>query len=324
MVNIKVMGMQTKKTDFGKVAVLMGGKSAEREVSLETGNAVYAALVRQGVNAHRIDTRDMPVFSLREQGFDHAFIALHGRGGEDGVFQGALELLGIPYTGSGVLASALAMDKARTKQIWRDAGLATPDFVVIRTQADLERVKAELGFPVMVKPVHEGSSCGASKVKSQDELIAAWEKAYALDSSVMAEKWIEGTEYTAGILERAVLPLIRLETPREFYDYEAKYLADTTRYICPCGLSPALEKQLMSMILAAFDAVGAKGWGRIDFFIDKSGKAWLIELNTVPGMTSHSLVPMAAKQAGIEFDALVRTILGSAASDLPASRSISG
>lgn len=324
MVKITAMRTEYKKTDFGKVAVLMGGNSAEREISLETGKAVHAALIRQGVNAHIFDTKYTPVFHLLEQGFDRAFIALHGRGGEDGVLQGALQILGIPYTGSDVLASALAIDKARTKRIWRDCGLATPDFVVINAQSDLERIQVDLGFPVMVKPVHEGSSCGATKVKKPGELKAAWEKAYALDNSVMAERWIEGTEYTAGILERTVLPLIRLETPREFYDYEAKYLADTTRYICPCGLSSAQEKQLMSMVLTAFDAVGASGWGRIDFFVDKLAKAWLIELNTVPGMTSHSLVPMAARQAGIDFDSLVRTILGTTVRNISAQRSISG
>ncbi len=322
MVKINGMSAEHKKTEFGKVAVLMGGNSAEREISLETGKAVHAALVRQGINAYIFDTRGTPVFYLLDQGFDRAFIALHGRGGEDGVVQGALQVLGIPYTGSGVLASALAMDKARTKRIWRDSGLATPDFVVINVQSDLERIPADLGFPVMVKPVHEGSSCGATKVKKPGELKAAWEKAHALDNSVMAERWIGGMEYTAGILERTVLPLIRLETPREFYDYEAKYLTDTTRYICPCGLSPAQERELMSMVLVAFDAVGACGWGRIDFFVDNSGKAWLIELNTVPGMTSHSLVPMAARQAGIDFDSLVRTILETSITEKSVQRSI--
>jgi len=305
----KIMSTRKTETVFGKVAVLMGGTSAEREVSLETGSAVHASLLRQGIDAHQVDTREQSVFALRESSYDRAFIALHGRGGEDGVIQGALQSLGIPYTGSGVLASALAMDKVRTKRVWRDSGLITPDFVLIRDQSDLQRISTELGFPVMVKPVHEGSSCGATKVKKPEELLVAWEKARALDDSVMAEKWVEGTEYTAGILAEKVLPFIRLQTPREFYDYEAKYLLDTTRYICPCGLSSHVEAQLAKQIRAAFDAIGAHGWGRIDFFVDKSDRLWLIELNTVPGMTSHSLVPMAAKQAGMDFDQLVRTIL---------------
>jgi D-alanine-D-alanine ligase len=303
-----------KKNVFGKVAVLMGGNSAEREVSLESGNAVLAALLRSGVNAHPYDTRDLPVTGLLEGKFDRAFIALHGRGGEDGVIQGALQSLGIPYTGSGVLASALAMDKARTKHVWRSCGLPTPDFIVMDGTAEIARVADELGFPVMIKPVHEGSSCGVTKVKKVDELAGAVASAGALDTDVIAERWIQGTEYTAAILSGKVLPLIRLETPREFYDYEAKYLADSTRYVCPCGLAPDQEEQLSLLVLAAFNAIGATGWGRIDLFVDDAGKAWLIELNTVPGMTSHSLVPMAARQAGLEFDELVMTILESSLS----------
>lgn len=297
------------KHDFGKVAVLMGGSSAERDVSLETGTAVLAALQRQQIDAHAFDTGVRKIPELLDGNFDRAFIALHGRGGEDGVMQGALECLGIPYTGSGVLASALAMDKARTKRVWRDAGLATPDFLVLRNSDDLERVSGDLGFPVMVKPVHEGSSCGATRVNRKEQLQEAWEKARRLDDDVMAERWVTGIEYTAGVLSGRALPLIRLETPREFYDYEAKYLADTTRYICPCGLDQLSEARLAGLTLAAFDAVGARGWGRIDLMLDSSGKAWLIELNTVPGMTSHSLVPMAARQAGIDFDELVIRIL---------------
>jgi len=306
-----------KITGFGKVAVLMGGNSAEREVSLQSGSAVLAALLRQGIDAHAFDTRDVPLTGLLQQQFERAFIALHGRGGEDGVIQGALQTLGIPYTGSGVSASALAMDKALTKRIWRDNGLVTPDFIVIKTLADLERVSTELGFPVMVKPVHEGSSCGATRVKQAAELPAAWEKASTLDDRVIAERWVTGVEYTAAVLGRTVLPLIKLETPREFYDYEAKYLADTTRYICPCGLSAERETELAAIVLAAFDAIGAEGWGRIDLFVDDTGRPWLIELNTVPGMTSHSLVPMAARQAGIDFDTLVKTILESSMTDRP-------
>lgn len=306
-----MMNIEYDNNRFGKVAVLMGGTSAEREVSLESGNAVLAALLRQGIDAHAFDPGEVPVLNLLDQQFERAFIALHGRGGEDGVIQGALQTMGIPYTGSGVTASALAMDKVLTKRIWRDCGLATPDFAVIKGQADLERVRTELGFPVMLKPTHEGSSCGVTKVKHADELQAAWDKATVLDDSVIAERWVEGTEYTAAILGDTVLPLIKLETPREFYDYEAKYLADTTRYICPCGLPTQSENELAAIVSSAFDVIGASGWGRIDLFVDKSDKPWLIELNTVPGMTSHSLVPMAAKQAGIDFDALVRIILQS-------------
>jgi len=316
------MNTESKITTFGKVAVLMGGNSAEREVSIESGSAVLAALLRQGIDAHGFDTGDVPMTGLLHQQFDRAFIALHGRGGEDGVIQGALQTLGLPYTGSGVSASALAMDKALTKRVWRDNGLLTPDFIVIKSSADLERVSTELGFPVMVKPVHEGSSCGATKVKQVAELQAAWEKARSLDNSVIVERWVTGMEYTAAILGRRVLPLIKLETPREFYDYEAKYLAETTRYICPCGLSSEREAELAVIVLAAFDAIGADGWGRIDFIVDDSGRPWLIELNTVPGMTSHSLVPMAARQAGIDFDTLVKIILESSVPERPGQRSV--
>jgi D-alanine-D-alanine ligase len=295
--------------DYGKVAVLMGGNSAEREVSLETGKAVHAALRRRGIDAHLIDTRDQSLSRLLDQHFDRAFIALHGRGGEDGVVQGALQALGIPHTGSGVLGSALSMDKVRSKRIWRDSGLPTPDFIEIRQESDLKKLQTAIGFPLMIKPVHEGSSCGATKVKKQSELKAAWQKAHALDNRVLAERWITGREYTAAVLGREVLPMIRLETPREFFDYEAKYVEDTTRYICPCELPPQRERELAAMILSAFDAVDASGWGRLDFIIDSSNQPWLIEINTIPGMTSHSLVPMSAKQAGMDFDTLAEAIL---------------
>ncbi|MEX2354050.1 MAG: D-alanine--D-alanine ligase [Gammaproteobacteria bacterium] len=294
---------------YGRVAVLMGGSSAEREVSIETGTAVHAALCRQGIDASMFDTGKQSLQAFLEQGFDRAFIALHGRGGEDGVIQGALQAMGIPYTGSGVIGSALGMDKVRSKLIWIASGLATPGFVEINAESDLEKVETELGLPVIIKPVHEGSSCGATKVKNRDELKPAWEKARDLDDRVLAETWVEGVEYTVAILGNSVLPFIRLETPREFYDYEAKYIEDTTQYICPAGLSSEAESTLATMVTAAFAAVGASGWGRIDFIIDGSGKAWLIEVNTVPGMTSHSLVPMSAKQAGIDFDSLVMSIL---------------
>ena len=301
--------MTSPASTFGKVAVLMGGNSAEREISLQTGTAVHAALVRKGVDAHAMDATGDFLWRLSSGRFDRVFIALHGRGGEDGVIQGALDTLNIPYTGSRVLGSALSMDKVRTKWIWRSCGLRTPDFIEIESASDLERIDAELGLPIFIKPVHEGSSCGAAKIGAARELRAAWDNALKYDTRVMAERWVEGAEYTASILAGQALPLIRIETPRVFYDYQAKYIEDTTRYHCPCGLSDAEEQRLRTMALDAFTAVGAAGWGRVDFLIDRSGVAWLIEVNTVPGMTSHSLVPMAAHQAGIDFDTLTLRIL---------------
>ena len=295
---------------FGKVAVLYGGTSAEREVSLKSGNAVLAALQRGGVDAHGIDVVDSAILEqLRTGGFARAFIVLHGRGGEDGVIQGALETIGLPYTGSGVLGSALGMDKVRTKQIWQAAGLPTPKFLVLESPADLGRVTAELGFPVMIKPAHEGSSIGMSKVERAEELPAAWQDAVHYDRAVLAEAWITGAEYTASILGEQTLPLIRLETPHAFYDYEAKYRANDTRYHCPCGLTEQQELQFRSLAQRAFRSVAASGWGRVDFMCDRSGQPYLIEVNTVPGMTDHSLVPMAARAAGIDFEALVLRIL---------------
>ena len=294
---------------FGKVAVLLGGDSAERDISLETGRAVHDALVAEGIDAHAVDTRDTPLTFLLEQGFDRAFIALHGRGGEDGVIQGALETLHIPYTGSGVLGSALAMDKVRSKFVWQSMRINTPDFVELVDARDLGVVEERLGFPVMVKPVHEGSSCGAAKVDNANQLEAAWAASRQFDDRVMAERWVVGAEYTASILQDQALPLIRLETPRVFYDYVAKYMADDTRYLCPCGLPENREQELNALMQQAFAAVGASGWGRVDFMLDEQGAPWLIEVNTIPGMTSHSLVPMAAAQAGIGFNELVVRIL---------------
>ena len=309
------MGTQThdRKTDrpetFGKVVVLMGGRSAEREISLLSGGGVLAALQRSGVDVHAIDTGETDAMEqVRAGGFDRAFIALHGRGGEDGVMQGALELIGLPYTGSGVLGSALAMDKIRSKQVWAGTGIPTPAFHVLTRRADLAQVPDAL-FPLMIKPAHEGSSIGMARVENRDQLESAWEQAAQFDSQVLAEQWIEGEEYTAAVLGRRVLPMIRLETPRTFYDYEAKYQADSTRYICPCGLSEEREAALAEQVMQAFDAVGASGWGRVDFMMDAQGRPWMIEVNTVPGMTGHSLVPMAARVAGIEFDALVWAVL---------------
>lgn len=295
--------------DYGKVAVLMGGNSAEREISIETGKAVYDALLRKGIDAHMVDTGTEDFGKIIDGNFDRAFIALHGRGGEDGLIQGALETMKIPYTGSGVLGSALSMDKCRSKWVWRSQGILTPDFIELSDKYALERVGSEIGFPVMIKPVNEGSSCGATRVNDETGLEQAWLSARKYDPRVMAENWIEGVEYTASIVNNSLLPLIRLETPREFYDYEAKYIADTTRYICPCGLPVEMEDRIGIEILKAYKAVDADGWGRVDFFIDAQNRIWLIEVNTVPGMTSHSLVPMAAKQAGIEFDDLVLMIL---------------
>ena len=297
-------------TRFGKVAVLFGGTSAEREVSLKSGRAVLEALLRQGVDAHGVDVVDSSVLeTLRSGGFARVFIVLHGRGGEDGVIQGALEALGLPYTGSGVLGSALGMDKVRTKQIWLAAGLPTPKFLVLESEDDLDSVATELGFPVMIKPAHEGSSIGMSKVEHAADLRAAWQTAMQYDRAVLAERWVTGREYTASILGEQALPLIQLETSHAFYDYQAKYFADDTRYHCPCGLPEADEQHLRALAQRAFRAVGARGWGRVDFMCDRNGDPYLIEVNTVPGMTDHSLVPMAARVAGIDFEALVLRIL---------------
>ncbi|TCT23050.1 D-alanine--D-alanine ligase [Thiobaca trueperi] len=293
---------------FGKVAVLLGGRAAEREVSLKSGGAVLAALQRQGVDAHPLDPDESVLEQLRAGGYDRAFIILHGRGGEDGQIQGALETIGLPYTGSGVLGSALGMDKYRCKLAWTGCGLPTAESVLLRAESDLPAAAA-LGFPLMIKPVHEGSSIGMAKVDSRDALERAWRTAAEYDALVLAERWIQGAEYTCAILGQEVLPLIRLETPHAFYDFEAKYQADSTRYHCPCGLDTATESQLQRLALDAFEATGASGWGRVDLMVDDVGRPFLLEINTVPGMTDHSLVPMAARVAGMDFDALVWRIL---------------
>ena len=294
--------------EFGRVAVLFGGWAAEREVSLVSGNAVLDALQRRGVDATGIDAGRDILSVLAAGSFDRAFIVLHGRGGEDGVIQGALEILGLPYTGSGVMGSAIAMDKYRTKLMLQAVGLPTPAFALIRDAADLDAA-AELGFPLMVKPALEGSSIGMSRADDVATLQQAWEKAAACDSHVMAERWIEGAEYTVAVLGQDALPLIKLETPHAFYDYDAKYEAEDTRYLIPCGLDAATETAFQDLALRMFEAVGASGWGRVDLLVDDEGRPWLIELNTVPGMTSHSLVPMAAKAVGVDFDELVWRIL---------------
>jgi D-alanine-D-alanine ligase len=300
------------KGKFGKVAVLMGGRSAEREISLKSGTMVLDALKRSGVDAHAFDPRDHGLEALKAQRFDRAFIALHGRFGEDGTVQGALEYLGIPYTGSGVMASALAMDKWRTKLLWRAAGLPTPDYELMSARTDPAGLAARLGLPFMVKPACEGSSIGMSKVTTIEKIAPAYELAARYDDVVIAERFVEGMELTAAILGDEPLPLIRLETPREFYDYEAKYFADDTRYICPCGLPAEQERSVQRMALEAFHVLGCSGWGRVDAMLDRDGKLQLLEVNTIPGMTDHSLVPMAARAQGISFEDLCVRILESA------------
>ena len=299
-----------KANDLGKVAVLMGGWSAEREVSLKSGAAVLNALLENKVDAHKIDVQRKTIFDdLRMGQFDRVFIILHGPGGEDGVIQSVLDVLQLPYTGSGVLASALAMDKLRSKELLQGAGLPTPAYMKLEETTDMNYVGATLGFPIMVKPTLEGSSIGMSKVAEEGSLEKAWRVASQFGDSVLAEQWVHGKEYTVAILGRTALPTIRLETKRDFYDYAAKYDDDDTQYHCPCGLNEEEESQIQRLALSAFDAVGAKGWGRVDIMTDEEGKPSVIEINTVPGMTSHSLVPMAAKAKGISFNELVFNIL---------------
>ncbi|MCB2261472.1 MAG: D-alanine--D-alanine ligase [Candidatus Thiosymbion ectosymbiont of Robbea hypermnestra] len=312
--------MMAQADRFGKVALLLGGRSAEREVSLKSGAAVLAALTRQGVDAHALDpARADALERLRDDGFARAFIILHGRGGEDGRLQAVLETIGLPYTGSGIMGSALGMDKYRCKLLWRGRGLPTADFALLRREAELARARA-LGFPLMIKPVHEGSSLGMARADDPEGLVEAWRAAARYDALVLAERWLGGPEYTCGVLRGEALPLIRLETPRTFYDYEAKYLADTTRYLCPCGLAATEESRLQAICLEAFEAVGAAGWGRVDFMLDDEGHPCLLEVNTVPGMTDHSLVPMAARVHGLDFDTLVRHILETSLEPLPDKR----
>ncbi len=302
---------------FGKVAVLLGGKSAEREVSLKSGNAVLAALLRQGVDAHAFDPAHLELSALK--GFDRAFIALHGRYGEDGTIQGALELMDIPYTGSGVMASSVGMDKWRSKLLWQALHIATPDFEMVNAQSDFAAIEKKLGLPLFVKPANEGSSIGITKVKKTGALEAAYLLAAKADPLVIAERFVGGGEYTVGILEDAktglkALPIVKIVPKNDFYDYEAKYLRNDTEYLCPCGLSAEKEALIQEEALQAFRAIGCTGWGRVDFLMDGSstkdmGTHYFLEVNTSPGMTDHSLVPMAAKAAGISFDELVIKIL---------------
>jgi D-alanine-D-alanine ligase len=304
-------------SDFGRVAVMLGGGSSEREISLLTGNAVLEGLRRRGVDAHGFDPRDQALADLVSGGFQRVWIALHGPGGEDGTLQGALEYLGVPYTGSGVTGSAIGMDKLRTKRLAAACGVPTADFVVLRGPQDFELTLERLKLPLIVKPATQGSSVGMSKVERAEDLPAAFAAAAGIERAVFAEPWITGGEYTVSILLGAALPSIRIETPRTFYDYEAKYFRDDTRYFCPSGLSGPAEAHLASLALAAFEAVGASGWGRADFMMDGSGRPLLLEINTIPGMTSHSLVPMAARAVGIDFDELVWRVLETSFTRVP-------
>ncbi|PHM33581.1 D-alanine--D-alanine ligase [Xenorhabdus innexi] len=299
-----------------KVAVLLGGTSAEREVSLQSGQAVVAGLKEAGINAHSVDTKYFDVTKLKEEGFSKVFIALHGRGGEDGTVQGLLEFLQLPYTGSGVMASALSMDKLRTKQLWEGAKLPVSPYVVINSHQfeqlndfQIKEYVQELGLPLMVKPNLEGSSVGMTKVNDYSELYAALELAFQYDKTILIEKWMFGPEYTVAFLGDEVLPSIRIQAPDVFYDYDAKYISNETQYFCPSGLSAEKEQELADIASKAYKIVGCSGWGRVDIMDDGNGNFYLLEVNTSPGMTSHSLVPLAARQAGVSFSQLVARIL---------------
>jgi D-alanine-D-alanine ligase len=297
------------KQQLGRVGVLLGGTSSEREISLQSGAAVVAALEEAGIEHLAIDVGVNAIADIQAAKIDRAFLALHGAGGEDGRIQAVLEYLNIPFTGSGVQASALAMDKLRTKQLWRGVNLPTPDFAVLNANSDWGKLLADLGGEVMVKPAHEGSSIGMARVKAAQELANAFTNAAQYDGSVIAERLIVGSEFTVAILDGEALPPIKLETDHTFYDFNAKYIASDTRYICPCGLTPEKETELKQLSLAAFDAIGCEGWGRVDVMADAALNFYLLEVNTLPGMTSHSLVPMAAKVRGLSFSELVLTIL---------------
>lgn len=296
---------------FGKVAVLMGGPSAEREVSLNSGTRVLTALQAQGVDAYGIDADATALAVLSDEQYDRAFIMLHGRWGEDGLMQGALDVLGIPYTGSGVMASALAMDKWRSKMLMRQVGIPTPDFALVKSVSELDEIARDIGFPMVIKPSREGSSVGTFKVHAKEEMEKAWREASEFDNDVLAEAWIEGQEVTVAVLDGKPLPVIRIKAAGELYDYEAKYKADSTQYFCPSGLKESAEKQAQELAMATFALLDCRGWGRVDFMIDESGQPYVLEANTIPGMTDHSLVPMAAKADGISFEKLVIKILES-------------
>ena len=294
---------------YGKVAVLMGGNSGEREISLKSGAAVLAGLLENNIDAHGVDV-DKNIFNVLQEGsFDRAFIALHGCGGEDGAVQGGLEMIGIPYTGSGVMASSICMDKIMTKTIWETSAILSPKFVLINEETQYEELVSQLGSPFIVKPSLEGSSLGIHKVATPHEFESAVADAKRFQGYLMAEQWIEGSEYTVAVLNNRALPVIRLKTPHSFYDFEAKYKANDTQYILPCGMEPEQEALLQAKALAAFSATGASGWGRVDVMIDAHDEAWFLEVNTVPGMTDHSLVPMAAASINVNFSQLVVEIL---------------
>jgi len=308
-----VRRLTSNPKDFGRVAVLMGGWSAERQVSLWSGDGVLQALKRRGVDAVGIDADKGTLLQLGKQGYDRVFNVLHGTGGEDGTVQAVLDLQGIPYTGSGVLASALAMDKLRSKRMWKAEGLPTPDWMTLREPADALRAAEQFGYPLFIKPADEGSSVGISKVKHATQLGSAFRRAAGdfegRPRAVMAERFVAGGDYTCGILDGQPLPLIRIEPEGEFYDYHAKYISDRTNYVCPAGLDPLHEAELAAMCARAFELVGGRGWGRVDFMLDAQGKAWLLEVNTIPGMTSHSLVPMAARANGMDYESLCWAVL---------------
>jgi D-alanine-D-alanine ligase len=295
---------------FGKVAVLLGGKSAEREISIMSGSGVLKALHSKGIDAHAFDPAERDLFELKRDGFARCFVALHGRGGEDGTLQGALEVLGVPYTGSGVLGSAVGMDKWRSKMIWLANGLPTPRYKILSAGDDWGEVARDLGLPLIVKPANEGSTLGLTKVTAASQLQAAYEfAANRYHDLALAEEFIAGPEYTASIVSDAALPLIRIEAPQGNYDYQNKYFSDDTKYICPSGLPAPKEKALKALALQAFRLVGCTGWGRVDLMLDGKGNPWLLEVNTSPGMTGHSLVPMAARAVGISYEDLCVKIL---------------
>ena len=304
---------KSNQLHFGKVAVLMGGPSAEREISLKSGAAILTALKESNVQAEAIDVSTDVFEKLQAGNYERAFIALHGPLGEDGCIQGGLEVIGMPYSGSGVMASSICMNKLMTKQIWLGCGIPTPNYRVLcddpNDEFDEDELIAELGLPMIFKPVSQGSSIGMTKVNSKAEIASAWASARDFEETVIAEQWVEGPEYTVAILGGSALPVIRLETPRTFYDYDAKYQSNDTQYHCPCGLSEELEQQIQTLALQAFDATEASGWGRVDVMLDKDNQPWFLEVNTVPGMTDHSLVPMAAKAKNISFNELVIKIL---------------
>ncbi|MCX4190334.1 D-alanine--D-alanine ligase [Methylophaga sp. OBS3] len=304
--------MSRRVTDpkaFGRVAVLMGGRSAEREISLRSGNAVLTALQAQGIDAVGIDVDKQVDITLRHGKYDRAFVVLHGRGGEDGEIQGLLQAMGMPFTGSGVTGAMLSMNKRISKLIWQQQGLPTPKFQHVNAETDAVELVKHLGLPIVIKPVREGSSIGMSKVVNGEEVTAAIATALQYDDDVIAEQWVNGAEYTASILDGEALPVIRLKTPNAFYDFDAKYQANTTEYLCPCGLESEQEKLCQSLALSAFNSLQMRGWGRIDVMADTKGNFYLLEANSVPGMTDHSLVPMAAKQAGLDFQQLCWRVL---------------